>query len=550
MSLNDNVTSKPSKISKISKPSRPKKSKSKILLPIKILVDIREASLLEKLNTLSHDNSQFIIESTRLDIGDIHILQLSSPILPYNSTSTSTIDTTAPNIDNITNIGDTTEELPKVQHKLVLERKTVADMIASIKDGRYREQKHRLNAWTKRALENGKQRRYGYILEGFIDNNKHDSASQRLYWGSQISTILRDNLPLFNTLDTQQTAAFIFRLAHRMSDPSSISDLFPPLLNPIPSLAAQNAAPSTSDNIKPIIFNSNPSNGNGGGGVNGGGLTSRSMTTDNGVKVINIDNTDNRSMGLDNGVRNTSPAIPCDITGIRRVKVSTDVKNIYNKTSKSSKSSKSSKKERKKEYIQEHSSEELSTNDGNNYYNNDGNAGIDGNDIESFSRLSYLDSVIKKKKSSNITPANCHVIMLCQIPGITSRSAHAIMTEFNYDISSLFAYLGTAANTPIDFTTMKANKSRDKFIAKTRVKLLQRLVDIPISCANIDCQDKNKDRQKHNSDDTNMQNKDRKLGQVLAMRLMDYLVNVSRTNTNNQASTDTKTQASIVEETK
>mgnify|MGYP003329847076 CR=1 FL=1 len=40
-------------------------------------------------------------------------------------------------------------------------------------------------------------------------------------------------------------------------------------------------------------------------------------------------------------------------------------------------------------------------------------------------------SMIKKEKKLNITPENIGDIILCQIPGISSTTAMAIMEKFN-----------------------------------------------------------------------------------------------------------------------
>jgi ERCC4-type nuclease len=57
-------------------------------------------------------------------------------------------------------------------------------------------------------------------------------------------------------------------------------------------------------------------------------------------------------------------------------------------------------------------------------------AGIEPGEIDNLQSSSDYCSVVKKVKKENITPENIGEIMLCQIPGISSTSAVAIMAVF------------------------------------------------------------------------------------------------------------------------
>ena len=79
---------------------------------MKLVIDIRESSLIENVDKLLKYDSSFkdiLIEKKSLDLGDIIIKN------------------------------DEDKEI------LIIERKTISDLIASIKDGRYSEQSYRLN---------------------------------------------------------------------------------------------------------------------------------------------------------------------------------------------------------------------------------------------------------------------------------------------------------------------------------------------------------------------------------------------------------------------
>lgn len=60
------------------------------------------------------------------------------------------------------------------------------------------------------------------------------------------------------------------------------------------------------------------------------------------------------------------------------------------------------------------------------YLNNSSN-----NDKSETDKTEYVD-VIKSDKKSNVTPENIHIIMLCQIPHISSTTAKSILKYYDY----------------------------------------------------------------------------------------------------------------------
>lgn len=79
---------------------------------------------------------------------------------------------------------------------------------------------------------------------------------------------------------------------------------------------------------------------------------------------------------------------------------------------------------------QPHYSNEISlTNNESNNQNNPNNSEKEKEEHVDKEETSYCN-VIKKVKKENITPENIGEIMLCQIPGISSTSAIAVMKEF------------------------------------------------------------------------------------------------------------------------
>ena len=102
------------------------------------------------------------------------------------------------------------------------------------------------------------------------------------------------------------------------------------------------------------------------------------------------------------------------------------------------------------------------------YYSNKKSAALIGESLsETQTDISY-SSVIKKKKSANITADNFGEIVLCQIPGISDKTACAIMSKFK-TVSNLIDKIrldNTVLNT-ISYTT---DKNQTRKISKTSIK--------------------------------------------------------------------------------
>jgi len=102
---------------------------------------------------------------------------------------------------------------------LIIERKCMTDMIASIKDGRYKEQKIRLQA----EIVNNYNTLFCYLLEGMTNDLRLPNDKILLY-GSIISSMFRDKIPLIRTLSLSETLDMIIRLYERMN--KNINDFF------------------------------------------------------------------------------------------------------------------------------------------------------------------------------------------------------------------------------------------------------------------------------------------------------------------------------------
>ena len=117
-------------------------------------------------------------------------------------------------------IGDIIISSNKYPEKiLIIERKCMTDMICSIKDGRYKEQKLRLQA----EVANTTNTRMCYLIEGIISDLRLSSDKTLLY-GSIVSSVFRDNIPLLRTNSLVETLDIITRIHERMN--KDINDFF------------------------------------------------------------------------------------------------------------------------------------------------------------------------------------------------------------------------------------------------------------------------------------------------------------------------------------
>ena len=100
---------------------------------------------------------------------------------------------------------------------ILIERKTMKDLIASVNDGRYREQK-------KRLLEAGIPRnKIMYLLEGRIDDIP---GQMKTLFGMIINTLFRDKLSVIRFETIEETIYFIKRLLEKVenNDPNIVGN--------------------------------------------------------------------------------------------------------------------------------------------------------------------------------------------------------------------------------------------------------------------------------------------------------------------------------------
>jgi crossover junction endonuclease MUS81 len=143
-------------------------------MQLSIIIDNRETKLYSNIIERDLDvyKDKISIEKTQLDIGDIHI-KFNDIIYVY-------------------------------------ERKTVSDLLSSIKDGRYKEQKHRLLSSGVATIN--------YIIEGDSITSHKNFNNQKLLTSIYLNSTYRDKINVFFTSNIDDTSTFILLLATKIID--------------------------------------------------------------------------------------------------------------------------------------------------------------------------------------------------------------------------------------------------------------------------------------------------------------------------------------------
>lgn len=140
---------------------------------IKVIIDSRELKIKDFFDTNGLFTDEPVCTYTNLDIGDIHFL--------------------------------INEQLV-----LIIERKTLSDLVGSIKDGRYKEQKCRL-------LSNYPCSKIMYLIEGQVDNKvKRQCYNIDIIYGSILNCLLRDKIKILFSKDIPETCNYIKMILKRM----------------------------------------------------------------------------------------------------------------------------------------------------------------------------------------------------------------------------------------------------------------------------------------------------------------------------------------------
>ena len=148
---------------------------------ISITVDERERALWDIMQTMAPQYPNIRLSKTVLPLGDISIGILDPP---------SSEDQDAKGSKEI----------------FLVERKTIADLLASIKDGRYVEQSHRL----QHAIQIPRHRVL-YLVEGILQRD------HKLFFGATTSLQCFKGFSIFRTFNVQETAQWLFSMCDKLA---------------------------------------------------------------------------------------------------------------------------------------------------------------------------------------------------------------------------------------------------------------------------------------------------------------------------------------------
>lgn len=157
-----------------------------------IKVDTREPDLLQKLNYLVSSVPSFkniIVKSETLPIGDIIIC------------------------DN--------NEAESGLERLIIERKSISDLLASIKDGRYEEQSYRLNGL------NHHNHNIIYLVEGDVNKNNYfksrNDNEKMMAYSAMFSLNYYKGFSVFRSFSLDETATIVCNMAYKLEKEISSS---------------------------------------------------------------------------------------------------------------------------------------------------------------------------------------------------------------------------------------------------------------------------------------------------------------------------------------
>tara|TARA_B110000285_G_scaffold144900_1_gene161859 strand:+ start:310 stop:1155 length:846 start_codon:yes stop_codon:yes gene_type:complete len=146
-----------------------------------IRIDIREQDLIQKIENLVKANDSF------------SKLEIKTEVLPIG--------------DIIITDGE--------EDKLIIERKSITDLVASIKDGRYEEQSYRLNGI------NHHNHNIIYIIEGDVNRVKcfkfNNSSQKQTIYSAMFSLNYYKGFSVLKTISLDETAEMICNMAYKMN---------------------------------------------------------------------------------------------------------------------------------------------------------------------------------------------------------------------------------------------------------------------------------------------------------------------------------------------
>ena len=149
-------------------------------MPVLIKIDAREQELWKHVTQMIATIPAFAslkVETANLPIGDILLSDTSSD---------------------------------EVKDKVIIERKSVADLLASIKDGRYVEQSYRLN-----GLAHANHNIF-YLIEGDVNKSARFKNERMTVYSAMFSLNFYKGFSVMRTFSTEESAMFICNTANKL----------------------------------------------------------------------------------------------------------------------------------------------------------------------------------------------------------------------------------------------------------------------------------------------------------------------------------------------
>jgi len=111
---------------------------------------------------------------------------------------------------------------------IVIERKTINDLISSIMDGRYREQKLRLKALMEK---HNRRLKIIYLIEGKLIGKQKSSMPNSTIWSTMCKLIMRDNFIVFRSKSIKESVNFIKTMSNKANESYKANDYINSLNN-------------------------------------------------------------------------------------------------------------------------------------------------------------------------------------------------------------------------------------------------------------------------------------------------------------------------------
>lgn len=326
-----------------------------------------------------------------------------------NNSRLDKIELTTPNLevgDIIINYHHITKTKEEIQYKMIIERKSVSDLMSSIKDGRYKEQKMRISSCQSEDNAKGVKCQSFYLIEGNVNTIKfRKKQNSKGIYGSWISMMFRDNIKMIRTWDLEETSVFIMRLIDRIL--KNPKELWNNQLSPLTTISSSSPKENINTNKQQLMEKEN--------------IKKITLQLDRKTEKHNKDNVTIIKNGSSNKVINdTEPLKKEKDETLKQTNTNTNIKPI--KLTTSAKDRNISVSPTQLEIEKEHITQVKDSID----------AELEKEYLSTFS--------IKTKKSENLTPNACQKIMLSVIPGMSCGISIQVLERFG-SISALIDWL-------------------------------------------------------------------------------------------------------------